>query len=270
MAQMYVDERKERFRDKRKFTENIKRKIIKELAGEQWSPEQIVGQARKEGEPMVSHERIYQFIREDKASGGVLYKNLRHRLKHRKRPVGGKKVVIPDKVSIEQRPGIINQKQRFGDWEIDTIVGKENQGAILTVTERKTGFLLMKKLSKGKNAKALAKELYLLLLPYKDHVFSITSDNGTEFYEHQWIAQKLDADYFFAHPYSSWERGLNEYTNKLIRQYIPKKQTFTHYDDDRIKNIQFKINRRPRKKLNFEEPFSMFRKMLNNKVAFNT
>ncbi|KAA6307721.1 hypothetical protein EZS27_040608, partial [termite gut metagenome] len=199
-----------------------------------------------------------------------LYKNLRHRLKHRKRPVGGKKVVIPDKVSIEQRPGIINQKQRFGDWEIDTIVGKENQGAILTVTERKTGFLLMKKLSKGKKAKSLAKELYLLLLPYKDHVFSITSDNGTEFYEHRWIAQKLDAHYFFAHPYSSWERGLNEYTNKLIRQYIPKKQTFTNYDDDRIKKIQFKINRRPRKKLNFEEPFNVFYKMLNKKVAFNT
>ncbi|KAA6315101.1 hypothetical protein EZS27_034389 [termite gut metagenome] len=106
------------------------------------------------------------------------------------------------KVSIEQRPEIINQKQRFGDWEIDTIVGKENKGAILTLTERKTGFLLMKKLSKGKNAKALAKELYLLLLPYKNFVYSITSDNGTEFYEHKWIAQKLDTTYFFAHPYS--------------------------------------------------------------------
>ncbi|KAA6335557.1 hypothetical protein EZS27_016235 [termite gut metagenome] len=267
---MYVDERKERFRGNRRFTESIKRKIIKELTGEQWSPEQIVGKARKEGQPMVSHERIYQFIRDDKASGGVLYKNLRHRLKHRKRAVGGKKVIIPDKVSIEQRPEIVNQKQRFGDWEIDTIVGKENKGAILTATERKTGFLLMKKLPKGKHAKALAKELVFLLLPYKDHVHSITSDNGTEFYEHKWIAQKLDTDYFFAHPYSSWERGLNEYTNKLIRQYVPKKQTITNYNDDRIKNIQLKINRRPRKKLNFEEPVRVFYKMLNKKVAFNT
>ncbi|KAA6323282.1 hypothetical protein EZS27_027266, partial [termite gut metagenome] len=190
MAQMYIDERKERFKQKRKFTDPIRRKIIRELTREQWSPEQIVGKARKEGEPMVSHERIYEFIREDKASGGVLYKNLRHRLKHRKRVVGGKKIVIPDKVSIEQRDEIINQKQRFGDLEIDTIVGKENQGAILTATERKTGFLLMKKLPKSKNAKALAKELFFLLLPYKDHVLSITSDNGTEFYEHKWIAQK--------------------------------------------------------------------------------
>ncbi|KAA6328001.1 hypothetical protein EZS27_023053, partial [termite gut metagenome] len=98
------------------------------------------------------------------------------------------------------------------------IVGKENQGAILTVTERVTGFLLMRKLPEGKNAQALAKELYLLLLPYKKFVHSITSDNGTEFYEHKWIAQKLNTDYFFAHPYSSWKRGLNEYTNKLIKQ----------------------------------------------------
>ncbi|KAA6332902.1 hypothetical protein EZS27_018633 [termite gut metagenome] len=148
------------FRSKRRFTEIIKRKIIRELTGEQWSPEQIVGKARKEGKPMVSHERIYQFIREDKASGGVLYKNLRHRLKHRKRAVGGKEVVIPDKVSIEQRPEIINQKQRFGDWEIDTIVGKENQGAILTVTERKTGLLLMKKCPKANMPKPSLKNWF--------------------------------------------------------------------------------------------------------------
>jgi IS30 family transposase len=124
-------------------------------------------------------------------------------------------------------------------------------------------------LPKGKNAKALAKELFFLLLPYKDHVFSITSDNGTEFYEHNRIAQKSDANYFFAHPYSFWERGLNEYTNKLIRQYMPKKQIFNNYNDDRIKCIQLKINRRTGKILNFEEPYNVFYKMLNNIVAFN-
>jgi IS30 family transposase len=105
----------------------------------------------------------------------------------------------------------------------------------------------MKKLPKGKNAKALAKELFFLLLPYKQHVHSITSDNGTEFYEHKLIAKKLDAMFFFAHPYSSWERGLNEYTNGLVRQYIPKKEPFTKYNDADITNFQHKINRRPRK-----------------------
>ncbi|KAA6342662.1 hypothetical protein EZS27_009599 [termite gut metagenome] len=124
----------------------------------------------------------------------------------------------------------------------------------------------MKKLSKGKNAKALAKELYLLLLPYKNFVLSITSDNGTEFYEHKWMALKLEANYYFAHSYSSWERGLNEYTNKLIRQYIPKKEAFTDYTDEQIVNIQHKLNRRPRKFLNFDNPKYCFFKYMNQKT----
>jgi IS30 family transposase len=180
--------------------------------------------------------------------------------------VGGKKVIIPDKVSIDSHPDVINQKERFGDWEIDTIVGPENKGAILTATERTTGFLLMKKLPKGKNAKALAKELFFLLLPYKQHVHSITSDNGTEFYEHKLIAKKRNAMFFFVHPYSSWERGLNEYTHGLVRRYIPKKHCFTKYKDDDITDFQHKINRRPRKVLNFESPKERFFR----KVAFGT
>jgi IS30 family transposase len=269
LAQQYANERKERFKRKRRFTESIQGQLIKCLQEEQWSPEQIVGWARKEDVPMVSHERIYQYIRRDKAQGGTLYKHLRHRLKHRKRPVS-RQVLISDKVSIEQRPEIINRKGRFGDWEIDTIVGKEHKGAILTVTERRSGFLLMKKLPKGKNAKALAMELFYLLLPYKKMVLSITSDNGGEFCEHQRIAKLLSTEFYFAHPYCAWERGLNEYTNKLIRQYIPKKESFTNYDDEYIKHIQYKINRRPRKLLNFASPWKVFSYALNNPVAFDT
>ena len=234
LAHQYANERKERFRTNRKFTETIKRHVVKYLTEEQWSPEQIVGDAKRGGIEMVSCERIYQFIREDKRNGGTLWKQCRHQLKHRKRPVGGKKVIIPDKVSIDQRPSIINQKQRFGDWEIDTIVGAENKGAILTATERLTGFLVMKKLPEGKSAKALAKNLFYTLLPYKEFVHSITSDNGTEFYEHKWIAKKLNTKYYFAHPYASWERGLNEHTNGLIRQYIPKKEEFKNISDKNI------------------------------------
>jgi IS30 family transposase len=115
---------------------------------------------------MVSHESSYQLIRQDKAAGGTLYKHLRHRLKHRKRPAGGEKVVIPDKVSIDLRPEVVNKKERVGGWEVDTIVGKGGKGAILTVPERKTGFLLIKKLPKEKNAKGLAEALFHLLLPY--------------------------------------------------------------------------------------------------------
>jgi IS30 family transposase len=269
LAHRYANERKERFRRSRKFTEEVKAHTVKYLTEEQWSPEQIVGDAKKRGIKMVSSERIYQFIREDKRTGGSLWKQCRHRLKHRKRPVGGKKVTIPDKVSIDERPAIINEKQRFGDWElkiglsqIDTIVGPENNGAILTATERLTGFLLMKKLPQGKNAKALAKILYCMLLPYKNFVHSITSDNGTEFYEHKQIAQMLNTSYYFAHPYSSWERGLNEYTNGLIRQYIPKKENFKKFSDKDVENIQYKINRRPRKLLNFDTPKKRFFNLL--------
>ena len=258
LAHQYANERKERFRTKRKFTETIKRHVVKYLTEEQWSPEQIVGDAKRRGMEMVSYERIYQFIREDKGKGGTLWKQCRHQLKHRKRPVGGKKVIIPDKVSIDQRPAIINEKQRFGDWEIDTIVGPENKGAILTATERLTGFLVMKKLPEGKNAKSLAKNLFYMLLPYKEFVHSITSDNGTEFYEHKWIAKRLNTKYYFAHPYASWERGLNEYTNGLIRQYVPKKEEFKNFSDEDMDSFQKKINRRPRKLLNFEPPKNKF------------
>jgi IS30 family transposase len=170
----------------------------------------------------LSHERIYQYIRRDKLDGGCLYKNTRHRLKHRKRPVGGKKEVIKDEKSIDSRPEVINNKERFGDWEIDLIVGKENRGAMVTIVERTTSMIMIRKLKNGKNADELAKTVIDMMMPYKEFVKSITSDNGSEFARHMKIAKKLDAEFYFAHPYSSWERGLSEYSNKLIRQYIPK------------------------------------------------
>ena len=116
----------------------------------------------------------------------------------------------------------------------------------------------MKKMPKGKNAKALAQELFYMLLPYKDFIQSITSDNGTELYEHKWIAQMLNTKFYFVHPYSSWERGLNEYTNGLIRLYIHRKENITKYSDKNIENFQHKINRRPRKLLNFDAPKNKF------------
>lgn len=259
--------RKERLKRPRKLTVEMEKRIIKSLTEEQWSPEQIKGRSDKEGLPMVSHERIYQLVRKDKQDGGDLYKHTRHRLKHRKRPVGGKKTIIKDKVSIDERPAVINDKGRFGDWEIDTIVGEENKGAIVTIVERQTGFLFMKKLPEGKVARGLADAVVKLLLPYKNHIHSITSDNGTEFADHKTIAQKLNTQFFFAHPYSSWERGLNEYTNKLIRQYIPKKQTFDRYNQQTINDIQHKINQRPRKKLQFNNPKHIFYTNLDKKVA---
>jgi len=261
-------ERKERFATNRKFTKEVERRARAYIEKDQWSPEQIVGYCRKNDIEMVSVERLYQFIREDKINGGNLYEHLRHKLKHRKRPVSGKQNTIKDRVSIDLRSDIINNKERFGDWEIDLIIGKDRKGAILTIVERTTAFLLMKKLPFGKNAKELAKTVIDMMLPYKQFVLSITSDNGKEFAEHKKISEKLLTEFFFAHPYSSWERGLSEYTNKLIRQYIPKKAIFNQYDDKYITEIQHKINRRPRKNLNYDKPYELFFNLVNSNVAF--
>ncbi len=257
-AQIVCDERKERLKRKRSFDQSKENLIKDYIEKEQWSPEQIVGHCIKNGVDMVSHERIYQYIRQDKELGGSLFKHLRHRLKHRKRPVGRKHIPIRNRISIDERPKVINNKERFGDWEIDTIIGKESKGAIVTIVERTTSFLMMRKLPQGKNAESLADNVIDMLKPYKNIIHSITSDNGTEFAEHTKISKELEIGFFFAHPYSSWERGLNEYTNKLIRQYIPKKSGFENLDDKYIAEIQYKINRRPRKNLEFDSPKNQF------------
>ncbi|GHU73279.1 hypothetical protein FACS189413_17480 [Bacteroidia bacterium] len=219
---------------------------------------EYLGYAKSQNIPMVSHERIYQLIRQDKAVGGSLWKHTRHKLKHRKRPVTGKQINIKNKVSIELRPAIVDNKERCGDWEIDTMIGKDGKGAILTLTERLTGFLLMEKLPMGKQALPLSKVVIRLLFAYKNTVHTITSDNGPEFAEHECMAKQLKANFYFAHPYSSWERGLNENTNGLIRQYIIKGSDFDLYSDEFIRLVQNKLNRRPRKKLLFQSPSKIF------------
>lgn len=213
-------------------------------------------------ENFVSHETIYKIIRQDKLQGGTLYKHTRHQLKHRKRPVGNK-IAIKNRVPIDLRPDIVNLKKRFGDWEIDTIVGENNKGAIVTIVERQTAFMMMEKLEHGKNAKELTKTVVRLLTAYINSVHTITGDNGTEFADHQAIAKKLKTSFFFTHPYASWEKGLIENTNKLIRQYIPKKTNFEHLNYQQIKQIQHKLNNRPRAKLNFYSPKEMFFLNLN-------
>ena len=257
-AQQLSTERKERFGRKRKFTSQMMKTINDKMTNEQWSPKQIVGYSKINNIAMVSHESIYQLIRQDKKEGGTLWTHTRHKLKHRKRPLNGKKVNIKNKVSIDLRPAIVETRKRCGDWEIDTIIGENGKGAILTATERKAGFLLMKKMKHGKQAKELADAAIRMLFAYRNNVHTITSDNGSEFAEHELISKKLKANFYFAHPYSSWERGLNEYTNKLIRQYVIKGSNFDLYDDDFIRLVQNKINRRPREKLNFQTPSKIF------------
>ena len=214
-----------------------------------WSPETIVGVMRRNGRDCVSAEWIYHFVRLDKERGGTLYTYLPHHLKHRRRPVSAR-IPIRDRVSIDERPAVVDAKTRFGDWEMDTIVGKDGKGAIVTLVERTTKKMLMAKSHKGKNAKAVARLVVQMLRPFERHVLSITTDNGTEFAEHKYIARKLHTKVYFAHPYSSWEKGLIENTNKLVRQYIPNGTDFSSLSDDYILHVQTEINLRPRKLLN--------------------
>lgn len=267
-AHMYAQERKERFACNRKFTKQVKIVIDKHIKEEQWSPEQIVGTCKKDNIEMVSVERIYQYIRQDKKNGGELYKHLRHKLKHRKRPLNGNRVCIKDRASIEERSEKANNREEFGHFEMDLVIGKENKGAILTITERKTKQFFCRFLPHGKIAKQVSKAVIEELLTFKEHVLSITTDNGTEFADHKTIANKLNTIVYFAHPYCSWEKGQIEYCNKLLRQYIPKKLIINKDNTLNLKEIQMKINRRPRKNLGFEKPFELFYNFINPKVAF--
>ena len=239
---------------------SINKEVMEEarhlLVTEQWSPEQISGVLAKDGK-YISHETIYRMIRKDKAEGGTLYKHCRHKLKRRARPVGSRRISIPNRTSISERPAEVDGK-RFGDFEMDTIVGRGNHGAIVTLIERSTNMLFMRKLKKGKNAKDLARTVIHLLSPFKEHVKSITTDNGTEFACHEMIGKSLGVTIYFADPYASWQKGAIENANGLIRQYVPKTETFEHVSHQQITKYSKKINIRPRKKLEFKTPHECF------------
>jgi len=268
-AHSLSQERKERYCCNRKFTPSVEKRIRNHLEKEQWSPEQISGYCKTNGIKMVCVERIYQFIRQDKQHGGELYKHLRHKLKHRKRTLQNDcKVRIKDRVSIEERDEKINNREEFGHWEGDLIEGKDHKGFALVLTERVSKHTFIDYLPRGKVAKEVAKAVINSLLPYKEWVLSITFDNGLEFAEHQAIAKKLETKIFFTHPYCSWEKGQVENMNKLIRQYIPKNEPITKDNMMNIKEIQYKLNSRPRKNLNYQKPFKIFYKFVNKKIAF--
>lgn len=236
---------------------------IKELIrNEQWSPRQISGRLSKEG-ISVSHEAIYSIIRKD--STGELAAQCRHKMKYRRsssRRRETKATNIRNRVSIHERPAEADGK-RFGDWEMDLIVDKDGN-AILTLVERSTNFLLMEKLKHGKKAKPLARAVWRLLLPYKGNALkTITTDNGSEFAEHEWITRNLDVPVYFADSYCSWQKGAVENENKLVRQYIPKGTDISTVTDAKIRKIRMKINARPREKLNFNTPTECFYKNIS-------
>jgi len=200
-ANAKAENRKKESHKNKKFNKEMKIKIEEKIK-ENWSPEQIKGYYKKHKIDMVSHTRIYAYIKEDKALGGTLYKYLRHAKKKRKK-YGTEELrgQIKDRRSIEQRPTIVNQKGRIGDWEADLVVGNNHKGFIVTLVERKTKITLIKKV-KNKKAETVKEEIIEMLTPFKDICHTITFDNGKEFAMHKEIEKRLNAKAYFAHPYS--------------------------------------------------------------------
>ena len=223
-----------------------------------WSPEQISGRLFMEQGISISHEWIYLHIYRDKHQGGDLHQHLRCQKKRRKRyGKQDRRGRIPNRVSIDERPSVVDKKSRIGDWEGDTIIGKGHQGVVATLVERKTQYTVLAK-SKTKHAKLVRQSIEQGLAPHLDQVHTITYDNGLEFAEHQIMAQTLSANIYFAHPYSSWERGLNENTNGLIRQYLPKSRPLNNVTQKELNHIMNQLNHRPRKTLGFKTPYELF------------
>lgn len=243
-----------------KLTPNVKQ-YIRDKLETKWSPEQISGYAKKHGLFLIGKEWIYQFILKDKEKGGKLFLNLRHQNKRYRKRYGSPKRTgaIRNRRFIDDRPKIVDERKRIGDWEIDTIIGKQRQQAVVSIVERFSKKTILKKASR-KSASIVTNATIEGLKPFSSIVHSITGDNGSEFAYHEIISKELNTDFYFAHPYSSWERGLNENTNGLVRQYLKKRSCFINVNDNDLEAIANQLNDRPRKSLNYETPNEVFEK----------
>ena len=234
--------------------------LVAKLLRQDWSPEQISGRLKKEQGLCISHEWIYQYVLEDKRSGGELYRHLRCQKKRRKRyGAYDRRGKLPNCRSIDERPAVVHSRKRLGDWEVDTLIGKRHKQAIVTLTERKSRFTLLGKVT-HRTARAVRNQIHRLLLPVADQAHTLTSDHGKEFAFHEQIAELLQLKFYFAHPYAAWERGTNENTNGLLRQYFPKTQDFQVVSHQQIEQAMLRLNLRPRKCLRFKTPFEVFSK----------
>ncbi|MDP6433028.1 MAG: IS30 family transposase [Candidatus Scalindua sp.] len=231
---------------------------VEQLICKEWSPEQISTWMKKNMDIAVSHEWIYQYILKDKLAGGSLHLHLRCKQKGKKRyGSNDRRGNLKNRVSIDQRPSLVDDRSRIGDWEADTIIGKAHKQAIVSLTERRSGLALIYKVDR-RTKENTEGAINRLLESISDQVLTITSDNGKEFANHESIAAGLDCDFYFAHPYSSWERGTNENTNGLIRQYFPKNRDFRTITDKEIIHAMKRLNNRPRKRLGYKTPNEVF------------
>ena len=242
----------------RKLTAAVRRKIEAKLRQMRWSPEQVSGWLRDQG-IKLSHERIYQMIWQDKRDGGNLWRSLRRRGKRYNKRAGKNagRGLIPNRIDISERAAIVARKARLGDWEGDTVVSAGHNGGLLTLVERKSKLTKISKLRRS-TARATQRATVRRLKPINNFVHTITFDNGKEFAAHQDIAHALKARIFFATPYHAWERGLNENTNGLIRDFFPKGTDFSTISNAEVAKVERLLNARPRKSLGFRSPQEVF------------
>jgi transposase, IS30 family len=261
LAHRYYRNRRKNSKHPYKLKDEFLREHVDDKLNQEWAPEQISGRLKADGSNMsISTCAIYRYIHDDKAAGGVLYKKLRHGLKKKRKKYGGadNRGQIPNKRLIDQRPGYVDKRNTFGHWESDSMVGCNHKSYIATHVERKSRYLVAAKLD-SKSATDYNKASLKKLRKLPIEMFkTITVDNGKEFAEFKAIEKELKAKVYFAHPYSSWERGTNENTNGLIRQYFPKGTDFNLISQKEIDKVVNKLNNRPRKCLGYRTPAEVF------------
>lgn len=231
---------------------------------EGWTPEQIAGRLPldypEDPRMRISHETLYQHIYSDQRLHCLIKYLPQARPKRRRRGQGKTRrgPAIPNRVGIEQRPKVVDDRSRYGDWEGDTIVGANQQAFVATLAERKSLLLAARK-TQTKQAHEVAHAVVdaLLDLPLS-WLKTITFDNGTEFAKHELITRSLPADIYFARPYAAYQRGTNENTNGLIRRYLPKGTDLRELTKDQLRRIVEALNNRPRKKLGYRTPNEIF------------
>jgi len=223
------------------------------------SPQQVSERLAREDRLFISTESIYQYAYADKAQGGDLVRFLRCQKLRRKRYGSGRerRGVLKNRVGIEQRPAVVQTRSRIGDWEGDTVIGQGRKGALVTLVERKSRYTLAYPL-RSKHSAGVTQAIVDLLRPHRAACKTLTFDNGKEFAEHAFIASCLRARVYFAHPYCSWERGLNENTNGLLRQFFPKKRSLLKVSQHQVNHAVHLLNHRPRKCLGYRTPHEVF------------
>jgi len=257
-AQEQANGRRSRSRRNRRFEGDDWRRV-EQLLRRDWSPEQVAGRLVKHGDLSISHETIYRYVWADRAKGGDLHRHLRCATKKRRKRYGryDSRGRLAGKRMITERPASVEKRRQMGHWEIDTVMGQGNEHCIVTLVERATGYVQIGKLG-ARTMEEAARKTTELVKKYPGRFETITSDNGTEFHSYKKVEQATGVRYYFANPHHSWERGTNENTNGLVRQYLPKRKSMARVSQHDCNVIAKKLNSRPRKRYGYDTPEERF------------